>query len=114
MSWYSAAGFQVVGTRARLPCRSCPSWIQAATARQPDRVALETPERSLTYAELRDAALAGAGETEKTDSSIKGDIKWNFTKFLVDRNGHVVRRFEPAVTPDSKEVVNDVEQLLKQ
>jgi len=52
--------------------------------------------------------------TEKTDSSIKGDIKWNFTKFLVDRNGHVVRRFEPAVTPDSKEVVNDVEQLLKQ
>ncbi len=39
-----------------------PHWIQAAAARQPDRVALETPERSLTYAELRDAALAGAGE----------------------------------------------------
>jgi len=52
--------------------------------------------------------------TEQTDSSIKGDIKWNFTKFLVDRNGHVVRRFEPAVTPDSKEVVDGVEQLLKQ
>ncbi len=37
-------------------------WIQAAAARRPDRAALETPERSLTYAELRDAALAGAPE----------------------------------------------------
>jgi len=27
-------------------------------------------------------------------------IKWNFTKFLVDRNGLVVRRFSPAVTPE--------------
>jgi glutathione peroxidase len=51
--------------------------------------------------------------TEKTGPSIMGEIKWNFTKFLVDRNGHVVRRFEPAVTPDSKEVVDSVEQLLQ-
>ena len=29
-----------------------------------------------------------------------GEIKWNFTKFLVDRNGKVVARFEPARTPD--------------
>lgn len=28
------------------------------------------------------------------------DIKWNFTKFLVDREGNVVARYEPAVTPD--------------
>jgi len=28
------------------------------------------------------------------------DIKWNFTKFLVDRSGAVVRRFEPKVTPE--------------
>ncbi len=27
-------------------------------------------------------------------------IKWNFTKFLVDRNGKVVKRFSPAVTPE--------------
>lgn len=32
---------------------------------------------------------------------IMGDrIKWNFTKFLVDRNGNVVERFAPAVTPE--------------
>lgn len=32
---------------------------------------------------------------------IMGDrIKWNFTKFLVDRNGNVVERFAPAVMPE--------------
>jgi glutathione peroxidase len=28
-------------------------------------------------------------------------IKWNFTKFLIDRGGHVVRRFAPATKPRS-------------
>lgn len=30
----------------------------------------------------------------------KGDIAWNFTKFLVDGNGEVVARFEPRTTPE--------------
>ncbi len=42
--------------------------------------------------------------TKETGAGIAGDIKWNFTKFLVDRDGKVVQRFESAVTPDSKEV----------
>ena len=29
-----------------------------------------------------------------------GEIKWNFTKFLVDRNGKILQRFEPNVTPE--------------
>jgi O-succinylbenzoic acid--CoA ligase len=37
------------------------TWIEAAAARQPDRIAVEGPERSLTYDELRDAARARAG-----------------------------------------------------
>jgi len=28
-------------------------------------------------------------------------IKWNFTKFLIDRDGHAVRRYAPKTTPDS-------------
>ena len=28
------------------------------------------------------------------------DIQWNFTKFLIDRNGNIVDRFEPEVTPE--------------
>lgn len=36
----------------------------------------------------------------KSLSSSSHRIRWNFTKFLVDRTGSVIRRFEPAVTPD--------------
>ena len=42
-----------------------------------------------------------------------GEIQWNFTKFLVDQNGRVVARFEPAVEPNSKEVVSAIETALK-
>ena len=37
-------------------------------------------------------------------------IKWNFTKFLVDRQGHVVKRFAPTTAP--KDIVKDIEKLL--
>ena len=42
-----------------------------------------------------------------------GEIQWNFTKFLVDRNGKVIQRFEPAVEPQSRELVSAVEAALK-
>jgi glutathione peroxidase len=51
--------------------------------------------------------------TKETGTGIAGDIKWNFTKFLVDRNGNVVQRFEPGVTPDSKDVTEAIEKQLK-
>ena len=37
-------------------------------------------------------------------------IKWNFTKFLVDKNGQVVKRFEPNTTPE--EIEEDIIKLL--
>ncbi len=40
----------------------------------------------------------------------KAYIKWNFTKFLIDREGHVIARFEPTV--DMKEVRNAVAAAL--
>lgn len=51
--------------------------------------------------------------TRETAKGISGEIKWNFTKFLVDRKGNVVERFEPVVTPDSKEVIAAIEKQLK-
>jgi len=51
--------------------------------------------------------------TKETGPGIAGEIKWNFTKFLVDRDGKVVQRFEPAVTPDSKEMTAAIEKQLK-
>jgi len=52
--------------------------------------------------------------TKDTGKSIRGEIKWNFTKFLVDRKGNVVERFEPAVPPDSKQVLAAIEKQLKE
>ena len=34
------------------------------------------------------------------DFAKKSDIKWNFTKFLVDKNGHAVERFESTATKE--------------
>ena len=38
------------------------------------------------------------------------DIKWNFTKFLVDKNGNVVKRYSPTYSPEKIE--NDIKNLL--
>ena len=48
----------------------------------------------------------------KIDKDYKNnaEIKWNFTKFLVDRDGNVVARFEP--THDMKDVEKQVAALL--
>jgi glutathione peroxidase len=42
-----------------------------------------------------------------------GEIQWNFTKFLVDKNGKVVARFEPKVTPESPDVTEAIEKALR-
>ena len=44
------------------------------------------------------------------DYASNPDIKWNFTKFLIDRKGRVVARFEPVVTPE--ELESEIEALL--
>jgi glutathione peroxidase len=42
----------------------------------------------------------------------KGDIRWNFEKFLVSPEGDVVARFNPTVTPDDPAVVAAIEANL--
>jgi len=58
------------------------------------------------------AALAMGVMLKKIDKNYKTnpDIKWNFTKFVVDRQGQVVARFEP--TASMKDVAACVEELL--
>lgn len=43
---------------------------------------------------------------------IGGEPSWNFTKFVVDREGNVVGRFSPRVSPDAPEVVSMLAGLL--
>lgn len=42
----------------------------------------------------------------------KGEIKWNFEKFLIGRDGQVVARFSPKTKPDDKEVIEAIEKEL--
>lgn len=50
--------------------------------------------------------------TEKTGEGIKGEVKWNFTKFLVDTQGNVIARFEPNVDPMDPSVISAIEAAL--
>jgi glutathione peroxidase len=43
-----------------------------------------------------------------------GDVKWNFTKFLIGKDGQVAERFESAVKPDDPGLAAAVESALKQ
>jgi glutathione peroxidase len=49
---------------------------------------------------------------KQTNPATGGDIKWNFTKFLVGKDGKVIARFESAVTPESPEVTGAIEKAL--
>lgn len=50
---------------------------------------------------------------KKANPSTGGEIQWNFTKFLIGKDGKPIQRFEPAVEPDSKEVIAAIEAALK-
>ena len=52
------------------------------------------------------ARLTGKG------AEFPGDIKWNFGKFLIGRDGKVLKRFEPQTTPDAAEVTKAIEAAL--
>jgi glutathione peroxidase len=47
---------------------------------------------------------------EQKKGMLSGNIKWNFTKFLVDRNGQVIERYAPTTEPNKIE--KDIEKLL--
>lgn len=42
-----------------------------------------------------------------------GDIKWNFAKFVLDKAGRVVARFEPKTAPSAPEVAKAIDQALR-
>jgi glutathione peroxidase len=67
-----------------------------------DKVHATGPEISPLYKTL----------TEQTGDGIRGEVKWNFTKFLVDPKGRVVARFEPGVEPGDPKLRAAIEAAL--
>jgi glutathione peroxidase len=50
--------------------------------------------------------------SEKTDPKHAGEVKWNFEKFLISRDGQIVERFRSKIAPDSEEMVKAIEAEL--
>jgi len=66
-----------------------------------EKVHVKGPEQHPLYARL-------TGQ----DAEFPGDIKWNFSKFLIGRDGKILKRFESAVKPDSAEMTHAIEGAL--
>lgn len=50
--------------------------------------------------------------TKSKGAPAGGPVHWNFTKFVVDRQGMIVARFDPDVTPDSPEMLATLDEIL--
>jgi glutathione peroxidase len=68
-----------------------------------DKIHVKGPKQCPLY-----AALTGPS------AKFPGDVKWNFGKFLIARDGTVLARFEPGVQPQDPKVVDAIVAALKQ
>lgn len=66
-----------------------------------DKIDVNGSDRSPLYERLT--------ENTVTDS---GDVKWNFEKFLIDKNGNIVKRFLTKIEPKGKDVISAIETVL--
>lgn len=66
-----------------------------------DKIEVNGPNTHPLYKFMKDAKPGIMGTK---------DIKWNFTKFLVDKNGFVIERYAPQTTPESIE--KDIEKII--
>jgi len=108
---YASQGFTVIG----VPCNDfgaqepgSPQEIQTFCAENynvtfplTEKVHVKGPGQHPLYARL----------TGK-DAEYPGEIKWNFGKFLISREGKVLKRFEPQTKPDAPEVISAIESAL--
>lgn len=103
-----ADGFSVVG----FPCNQFGGQEPAAEA---EIVRFCQATYDVTFPLARKIDVNGAGRHPLygwLTAEFPGDIEWNFEKFLVDRNGKVVRRYPPATKPDDKGLLQDIADLL--
>jgi glutathione peroxidase len=50
--------------------------------------------------------------TKSKNAPPGGPVHWNYTKFLIDKNGNVVARLDPDVAPDSAEMRSTIDKVL--
>jgi glutathione peroxidase len=85
------------------------------------KISVVGPEQHPLYAELTRAVPTADGKAEFRQNLVgygmtpteDPDVLWNFEKFLVARDGRVVARFAPTVTPDDPALVAAVDEELR-
>ena len=73
---------------------------------------------AVTFPMMSKISVAGADKTPlyqylTSNGKTSGEIQWNFIKFLIGRDGQILARFEPAVTPDDPSLNAAVEKALQ-
>ena len=76
------------------------------------KFAVDFPMMAKVHAKGPEMAPLYKTLTEETPEGMKGEVKWNFTKFLLDPTGKVVARFESPIEPMSPELTAAVEKAL--
>ena len=110
---YKARGFEVLAFPANEFGRQEPGT-------NPEIKSFCSSKYSVTFPLFSKIVVKGEGidplyqflTSKETDPKFAGDIGWNFTKFLVNRKGEVIARFEPRVKPDSEDVIKAIEAAL--
>lgn len=77
------------------------------------KIEVNGPGADPLYHYLRSNAPVGFGSADGVAGDAgdaANDIQWNFTKFLVDKGGSLIKRYEPAVTPEA--IGSEIETLL--
>lgn len=75
---------------------------------------------SVTFPMMAKISVVGADKAplyqyltaKQTAGDFAGEIGWNFTKFLVDRNGNLIARYNSRVKPDDPQVTQEIEKAL--
>jgi glutathione peroxidase len=49
---------------------------------------------------------------KKTNKMFAGEITWNFNKFLINKKGEIIQRFDTKVKPDDQKIINEIESAL--
>jgi len=110
---YAARGFAVLG----FPCNQFGAQEPGTEAQIQEFCTSNYGVKFPMFAKIE---VNGAGRaplyqwltSEQTAPDGAGDIKWNFAKFVVDKQGEIVARFNPMVAPDAPELVAAVEKAL--
>lgn len=110
---YSAQGFTVMG----VPCNQFGAQEPGSASEIEDFC---STNYGVTFPMSEKVEVNGADRHELYNSLTScadaeghsGDIRWNFEKFLISRDGKVVKRFNPTVAPDSPEVIGAIKEQL--